>query len=143
MIPQWVEGGAKSDPQSPLMFTPSNGNSPVMQENRGVDYEKLGREVDDQIKKLESMGGPGVSQPFMSATGGGETLAGDTYQRNKVEGDPANDLKRKQKKNTLFDDYIFNRDVLQPTPPSYAGGEGECWWSQEEGSQHSRLFDST
>ena len=114
-------GGAKSDPQSPLMFTPSNGNSPVMQENRGVDYEKLGREVDDQIKKLESMGGPGVSQPFMSATGGGETLAGDTYQKNKVEGDPANDLKRKQKKNTLFDDYIFNRDVLQPTPPAMLG----------------------
>ena len=119
MIPQWAEGGggAKSDPQSPLMFTPTNGNSPVMQEDRGLEVEKLEREIDGQVEKLESLGGPGVSRPSMSITSSGEALAGDTYQKNKVEGDPANDLKVKQKKNTLFVDDIFDRDVIQPTPP--------------------------
>ena len=100
------------------MFTSTNENRPTIQEDKDLEIEKFEKEIDDYMESLNSLGDPGVGRPPKNTTSEREALAGDTYHMNKVKGDPAGDLQTKQKGDPLFIDDMFDRDLIQPTPPA-------------------------
>ena len=101
MMSQMAEGGGggggKSNPQSPLIFTPANESQSTLAEEKSLELAIFEKEIDRYIGNLESLGARGIERPPTTADIGMEALTGDPYPGNKDEGEPANDIKENKK----------------------------------------------
>ena len=103
MIPQLAEGGADSNPQSPLLFTPATENKSTVAVEESPETDAFEKELEQYFGNLESKGSPEGDKPFSTAMVRTETLARDTYPMNKEQGNLANALMKKKKKDPLYD----------------------------------------
>ena len=122
-MPRLAEGGKKSNPQSPVLFSPATENKPVVAVDQSLGIEEFEREIDNYIENLGSLGGPGVNRPPKSNTIGARALAGEIYPvENKDKRAPASDPKIMTRRAPVFPIYDFDRDYIEPTPSAMLGG---------------------
>ena len=94
-------GGAESNPQIPLLFTPATENKSTVAVEENLEFDAFQKELDQYLGNLESKGSPEEDKPFSTAMVRTEALARDTYPMNKEQGNLANALKKKKKKGPI------------------------------------------
>ena len=115
-------GGADSNPQSPLLFTPATENKSTVAVEESPETDAFEKELEQYFGNLESKGSPEGDKPFSTAMVRTETLARDTYPMNKEQGNLANALMKKKKKDPLYDLNEPDLNFIEPTPPAMLGG---------------------